>query len=97
MPAVYHFSVLFDEYYGEACRDGYSFDSWEVCRDGAIATGNDVSSVYLVTGEPMEQIGCFKPDSFNQYYFNPNNHQKSDANRVKYSMICKSGETKNKN
>ena len=87
---VYHFSVLFDEYYGEACRDGYtaSFDSWEDCRDGLIATDNNVSSVYLVTGEPMEQIGCFKPESFSQFYFNSINPQKNDGNRVKYYMIC---------
>ena len=42
----------------------------------------------------MEQIGCFKPESFNQFYFSPFNHQKNDGNGMKYSMICKSGENK---
>ena len=44
----------------------------------------------------MEQVGCFKPLSFNQFYFNPIDHQKNDGNGVKYSMICKSGKTEDK-
>ena len=87
-------AVPFDEVYGTECKDGFEpiTAGWEECRDGLIEAGNVASTVYLVTGTTSLPKGCFKPRSYNEFYFNPTGAVDSAEKHTR--TLCKSGNNK---
>ena len=86
-------SVPFDQVYGTECKVGFEpiTTTWEDCRNGVIEAVNVTSTLYLVSGTTNLPTGCFKPKSYNEFYFNPLMGVNSAE---KHIILCKSGNRK---